>query len=149
MATIVYTKAIHNFLTKTIDLEDDTIKAALIKSSPAGSPDNKDHDFVDDVITGGVSTECDFTNYARKTLANVDVAIDDANNRVEVSWDAAVWTNAGGASNNTVGAMLIYWEVTNDADSVPIAYFDFGDVTTDGTDLTISCGSEGAIQGSG
>jgi hypothetical protein len=91
-------------------------------------------------IKAAANTECDFTNYARKTITSVTVTVDDTNNWVDVIIGNQVYAAAGGATNNTiVKAVLCYDSDTGtgtDANIVPMTYHDCS-ATTDGNELTL------------
>jgi hypothetical protein len=111
----------------------------LLKTTAAGAF-NPDLDFVSDLLAVGTVAECDFTNYARKTFT-ITAATDDANNRANFDAANQTWTAAGGATNNTPVAAVIYGN-TAGADSAKtlISYHDtgFGSVATNGGDFTIN-----------
>lgn len=117
---------------KKLDLNwtSNTIKALLLKAT---STVDKDHDTVAAVLSG--NNESDATGYVRKTLASKTVTVDDTNDRVDLGAASIVWTALGGATNNTLDRLIVYKEVTNDADSIPLVSFDVTK-TTDGTDFT-------------
>jgi hypothetical protein len=92
------------------------------------------------LILSGGSTECDFTNYARKTLAAADITAmtpDDANDWQVADTIDILWTAAGGATNNNLVKLVFCYNPTAGADStlVPLTHHDFA-LTTNGTDLT-------------
>ena len=99
----------------------------------------------DDLSTllAAANDECDFTNYARKTLTDAELASipapDDTNNRVDLDIPDLTWTSPGGATNNTIGKLLVCYDsdTTGGTDSniIPVTYHDFT-ATTDGNDLT-------------
>ena len=95
-------------------------------------------------ILAAANDECDFTNYARRVLTDTDLAVDvpdDTNDDFESAVSNWVIANAGGATNNTIGMLLICYDsdTTAGTDSaiVPLTMHDLT-VTTDGTQLTIS-----------
>lgn len=99
-------------------------------------------------ILGGLNTEADFTNYARKTGITGTVTVDDANNRVDVDLPDQTWTSAGGASNNTLTDLIVaYQESAADSGRVPLTCHDFA-VTTDGSDLTAQVNAAGFFRAS-
>lgn len=103
------------------------IKVALVKVQPAGLDTQAEVEnmvTMTDVITTAGATECDFTNYgARKSLTRTNWAEDTSNDRVNAVASLLTWTNAGGATNNTVlGA--VFYDATTD--------------TNDGTRLVLS-----------
>lgn len=121
------------------DLSTGTLRMLLLKTTAAGAFD-PDLDTVAALLAVGSVAECDFTNYTRKTLASVTRTVDDTNNRVAFDAADVTWTAAGGATNNTPAAAVIYLFVTNDSDSVPLSYHDtnFGSVATNGGDFTVA-----------
>jgi hypothetical protein len=92
-------------------------------------------------LLAGSNTEADFTNYARKILADADVtapAPDDTNNWQTADLPDQTWTSAGGATNNTLTKLIACYDPdsTGGADSalIPLTHHDFV-ATTDGNDL--------------
>lgn len=104
----------------------------------------RDVDVIDDFTT---LDEYDGTSYARQALANTSYDIDDPNFRVELTADPSVWTTLGVGSAQAEAA-IIYLHVTDDTDSLPIAYIDEGGFPFDGSgsDITITWNAEGALQ---
>lgn len=105
-------------------------------------------------LIAGTNTEADFTNYGRKVLTDTELASlpapDDTNNRRDLDIPDQTWTSAGGATNNTLGKLLVvYFPDTGGADStgVPCTYHDFS-VTTDGSDLTAQIAAAGFYRAS-
>jgi len=90
-------------------------------------------------ILAGATDEADFTNYARKTITSVTPTVDDTNDRLDVTMANITWTTAGGASNNSLGALLVCYDsdttTGTDANIIPLTKHDFV-ATTDGSDLT-------------
>lgn len=106
-------------------------------------------------LLAGSNTEADFTNYARKTITDADLAAlpspDDTNNRYDIDMPDQVYTSAGGATNNTlVKAIICYDSDTTagtDANIIPCAHYDFA-VTTDGSNLTMEINAAGFYRAS-
>ena len=94
------------------------------------------------VLGEGSTSEADFTNYARKTLAGVTGAVDNTGDKVTADFDDVVFTAAGGALNNTTTDVIIYEFKTNDADSVPLVQLD-AVFTTDGNNVTLQVNAAG------
>lgn len=132
------------------DLPQD-IRVALLKTSGNTTADTEqDAEFVGSLTTLG---EISATNYVRKALASEAVNEDAANNRAEFDAADVTWTALGGAANDTIGAILVYRHVTNDADSPLIAYIDgaifpgaASSLTTNGSDVVIQWNAEGILQ---
>ena len=144
MASLVYTRAKKNIADGTIDLDTHDIRVALLKVAASTSCDTE----ADAATISAFTTlgELVATNYVRKALADEAVNEDTANDRAEFDATDVTWTALGGAANDTIGAALIFKFVTNDADSIPIAYIDLTDTPTNGGDVTIQWNTEGIIQ---
>jgi hypothetical protein len=145
MASGAYQYGIMKVLDGTIDLDTTALKWFLAASSYTYNPD---HDGVDDL------TEITATNYtggfngSGRKSASVALAVDNTNNKVIVTFtDPATWTALGGATNATIGAIVLIREITNDAGSIPIVYLDFTDVTTNGGDFSVDMANAGANGG--
>lgn len=140
MADIVYNVAKTRIATGATDLDTSTLKMLLLKTTAAGA-------FNPDLVSvtalkavGGVA-EADFTGYVRKTLTSVTAAQDDTNDRANVDAANITWDPAGGATNNTPVAAVIYHDVDGtDANSKLVAYYDtnFGVIATNGSPYTVN-----------
>ncbi len=119
-----------------------TLKLLVLKAAGADAT-LKRLDTVAAVLAEGSTTEADFTDYARKTLASVTVTVDDAGDAVEVDAADVVFTAAGGATNNTATDVVIYEDVDGtDANAIPLVQLDAG-FTTDGNDVTLQVHADG------
>ncbi len=106
----------------------------------------KDRATLTAILTG--STEADFTNYARKTGLTGTVTVDNTNDRTDVDVADQTWTSAGGASNNTLAKLIVFYQDSAaDSGRVPLTGHDFV-VTTDGSDLTAQIASAGFYRAS-
>lgn len=115
-----------------------TYKALLLKS--VGYSFDKDHDFVADLTPG--SNEITASGYSRYTIVSPTRTINDTTDRIiySTSVSPAFGTIVAG---QTVGAMVLYRFVTNDADSILIGYYDLTDFATDGTPFGLIVGVNG------
>jgi hypothetical protein len=117
----------------------DALIVVLLKSSGLEADSVlKDYDDLASLLAAA-NDEADFTNYARKTVtASVTVTVDDTNDRVDMDMPDQTWTAAGGASNNTLGKLLICYDgdtgAGTDSAIIPLTAHDFT-ATTDGSDL--------------
>lgn len=105
-----------------------------------------DHDDLS-VLLAATNDEADATNYARKVVsASVTVTVDDANERVDLDLPDQTWTALGGATNNSIGKLLICYDndtaAGTDSNIIPLTYHDFV-VTTDGSDVTAQFAAAG------
>lgn len=122
MANLIYTKFLELVAKNDLDWETVVLRAMLERSTSTYSPD-KDHDDRGD-LTGFV--EISVGSYARRTLANAAVNLNDAADRVELDADDLAFGNL--ESGQTVKALVIYQQVGGD-DSTPnddilVAYID-------------------------
>jgi hypothetical protein len=132
MASFVYNQGALNIAGEAtaIDWEADTIKARLVASTVTP---NKD----DTSMTGYTAIGTD------QTLGTKTRAADTTNDRV--TFDAAdpTWTAVAGGS--TVGWVVLYKFVVNDAGSTPIACIDVADTATNGGDITVTFDATGCF----
>jgi hypothetical protein len=137
MASGAYSRGVLKVLDGTIDLDTTATKVGLAKSTYAPDPDEAS-------LTTFASSEADATGYtgafggAGRKAATVTLTEQTASNRVVSIIGDLTWTALGGATNNTLGFAVWLREITNDAASVPIAYFQFtSNVTTNGSDILV------------
>lgn len=106
----------------------------------------KDRATLTAVLSGSV--EGDFTNYGRKTGQTGTVTVDNTNDRVDVDVADQTWASAGGAANNTLAKLIVFYdEGGTDGTRIPLTAHDFV-VTTDGSDLIAQIASAGFYRAS-
>lgn len=94
-------------------------------------------------LLAAVNIEANFTNYARKTGLTGTVTVDNTNDWQTISVPNQTWTSAGGATNNTLAKLVVYYEeAAADSTRIPIVALDFV-ATTDGTDLIANFNAAG------
>jgi hypothetical protein len=101
----------------------DTIKARLVASSVTPAK-------ADSSMTGYTQIGTD------QTLGSKTKTKDTTNHREVFSAGTITWSAVAGGS--TVGWVVIFKFVTNDAGSTPIAVIDVTDTATNGSDLTLT-----------
>ena len=100
-----------------IDWENDTFKACLMKCT--FTPD-----YDDDTMDVAIGTfECNATDYQRIMLTNKALEIDDTLDVVNHKADDI--TFIANSDVGTVDKILIYKEVTDDTDSIPLLVLSF------------------------
>lgn len=105
----------------------------------------KDRDDLAAILANG-STEADFTNYARKTALTGTITVDDTNDRVDLDMPDQTWAGAGGATNNTLTKLIIFYqEAAADASRIPLVGLDFAETTT-GSDITAVLNAAGFLR---
>lgn len=111
-----------------INWSSDTIKARLVASSVTPTKD-------DTSMTGYTAIGTD------QTLGSKTFTEDTTNDRIVYDAADPTWTAVAGGS--TVGWVVVYKFVTNDAGSTPIFVIDITDTPTNGGDITITFASTG------
>lgn len=106
----------------------DTIKARLVASSATV---NKD----DTSLTPYTAIGTD------QTLGSKTFTEDTTNDRIVYDAADSTWTAV--AAGSTIGTVVIFKFVTNDAGSTPIAVIDVTDTATNGGDITIQYDATG------
>lgn len=104
----------------------------------------QDYDDLGTLIAHASTDEADFTNYTRKVIDTLDVdpLYTAASNRWDIDIADLVYTDAGGATNNTLVKLLVCIDGANDAARLPVSVHDLA-VTTDGTTLTVTIPTDG------
>lgn len=125
---------------------NDALIVVLLKASGLEADDTLNNYATLSTLLAASNDECDFTNYARKTLASVTITEDDTANHTDLDAADFTYSSAGGATNNTVGKAIICYDPDTtggtDADLVPVAYYDCS-FTTDGSDVTLQVATAG------
>lgn len=121
-----------------IDFDAHTFKIILMDDTFAFDKDA--HATLADISASEIPTGNGYTQQ-NKTLANVSVTEDDANDKAAVAWDDVTWTASGGdlgGAGQKIGSAVIYDD--DAADDTVIGCIDFG------TDYTIPDSSSLQIQ---
>jgi hypothetical protein len=124
-------------------LRNDDIRVLLVMTNTTADTEED----VDTISAFGTLDEYDGAAYARQQIANQATVEDEANDRGEFDGDDVTFATLG-VGTRQCQAALVYHHVTNDADSVPIAYIDQGGFPFDGNggNVTITWNAEGIIQ---
>lgn len=112
----------------------DAIIAVLCKTAEADAT-LADYDDLS-ALLAGTTDECDATDYVRKTITSgITITVDDANNRTDIDIGDITWTGIGGATNNTLAALLLCYDndtgAGTDANIIPLLKWDFVYTTAD------------------
>lgn len=142
MASNIYNKGMLK-LTKNdadfVDYLNDTIK--LLVLSPTGaSAFDVTHEFVSDVDANEV-TNSSGSGYERKTLSNKTILLDDVNNRVEYDADNPSYTAI--STNENLAAAVIFKDTGDDTTSPLLAFIEFADLVTNGSDVELKVNVDG------
>lgn len=140
-----------------VENNDPTNSAFIVVLLQAAEADATliDYDDLGALIGAAGNTEATFTNYARVTVTEADLAAlpapDDTNNRFDVDMPDIVWSSAGNGTNNNLVKMLITYDSDTtggtDANILPAAHYDFV-FTTNSGDLTAQFDAAGFYRAS-
>lgn len=131
MADIVFNQALGQVNKIAADGGDVRV---LLMQSIGNDVTLKDLDNLAAVIATG--SEANFTGYSRKTVANLANTVDDGTDIQKSAFDDVVWDPAGGTTDNTIISVIVFLQVTNDNDSIPLTKHDVS-FTTNGSSVTI------------
>jgi len=138
----------HNAFRRGMDTLTDFSKVASMKAAlfqKAYVP-NPDHETINDVKA--IGSECDATNYARKTISNWVFTCADASNRFQVtSSDSFTWATLGNGTNNSLDTLILFYDTdTTDTNAYVMCCLYLGSrVSTNGGNLKVSFSSTGVI----
>ena len=111
----------------------DSLIAVLLQSANLVSDGTlRDYDDLAAVLAG-TSDEADFAGYSRQNLANVNVTIDDTNNRVDITCDDPSWSPT---ASQALGKIIFCYKPSStavDADIIPLFADDFAVTVSTGT----------------
>lgn len=148
MANGVFASAKGRMVEKaTLPIGTDAIMVLLLKSTGLQA-DATLRNYTNLATLLGSNTEADFTNYARKLITSgMTTVVNTGVGTGVCTWDIPdiTWTAAGGATNNTLGKMIVAYRPTSstlDSGCLPLTFHDFT-ATTTGTDLLASIAGTG------
>lgn len=149
MADFVYNVAKKAMLDGALDLDTsgDDIRVLLLE---AATDENADDTTVQAVLARAGTTELTSTGYTRSdgTLTGESTTQDDTDDEGVFDADNATFSTVSQAGSETVVAFVIYKHVTDDTDSIPIAFVDSATglpLTPNGSDIQIQWAAEGII----
>lgn len=144
MASLIYNNMMLALVKGDLDMQEGQadLRVALLMTNTTADTEEEV------ALMNGFTTldEMNGTNYVRKTLGSQAVAIDTAADRVEFDHEDLTWTALGNGTRNIQG-MLLLQHVTNDTDSIPLAFIEFSaSQAPGGSDFTVQVNAEGLIQ---
>lgn len=156
MANFGFNIAKSQMLGGQLDLDTDTLRMLLIKTYGTADGTLADYDDLQAFLGDSGIVEADAASYGRVTVTNPAITTNDTDDRGELDFDDVVFSSLGDGSGtdgtgseNTIKAAVLYKQVgaddTTPGDDIPIALYDIQDTQTDGTDFTLSVGSNGAV----
>jgi hypothetical protein len=136
MATAVarfYQRGLDDILWDVISLSTDTLKLVPVNTTYVFDPDHTLFDNSANDSTDPSFCEIVATNYtgghggAGRKTATISHQVDNSANRVVLTIADVTWSAIGGATNDTLGAVLLIKENAADTSARLIAYIEFKD----------------------
>lgn len=150
MASFIFDSAKGRWVEKfLLPVGGDNIVVVLLQSSGLQADATlNNHVFLSQLLAAG-NTEATFTNYSRKVLSAADLSVSVNTGTGVTTVDAVdqVWASAGGALNNTMGAICTCYRPTSgslDSAVLLLTKHDFATTTTGGA-LTATVPSIGTV----
>ena len=135
MASKIYLKGLEQAFLGNLDIANDTIQALLVTD---GYTFAQTHNFVSAVVAHEAA------GTSRQTLGSKTVTIDTANGRIEIDAENPTFPTVSGSQN--ISGIVIFKQVTNDADSFLIAFGDATDLAGNGSGITVPFDADGFVQ---
>jgi len=141
--SFAYTRAAEALGKADLDLDTIHLRAFLVMSNTTADTE-RGANVVDDFTT---LDEYDGAAYVRKTLAGVTLTRNDTDHRIELAADPIVWTALGIGTRQCVG-VVVYAFVTDDTDSIPLAFVNGTGFPFDGggSTVTVTPNAAGIVQ---
>lgn len=150
MASLIFDSAKGRWVEKfMLPIGGDNIVVVLLQSSGLQADATLNNYATLSALLAGGNTEATFTNYSRKVLAAADLSVSVNTGTGVTTVDSVdqVWNAAGGALNNTLGAICFCYRPTSgslDSAILPLTKHDFATTTTGGN-LTATVPSIGTV----
>ena len=146
----VFNVAKRGIIDGTIDIQADTLRVLLYTTSPNADLTDAQLDLttVANVEADAAFAEATHASYTgqgasgRLTLGARTASTDNTNNRSEQDAADLTWT---ALNSFTITGALLFKFVTNDSDSIPIAYYNLADTTCNGGDIILQWNVEGFL----
>jgi hypothetical protein len=151
MADVLYTAGKTSIIDRTIDWVNDTIKVILVGTATPYTP-SAAHVYVTasgvgtSELTGVSGYTRGYAGAGRKSLASKTISISGTDCKLDAAdlvAGSTGWT-ALGAGDTIAGAVLVK-EVTSDALSLLICYFDLTDTPCNGSDIWLTFSGSGLL----
>jgi hypothetical protein len=139
---VLYNAARRGILDGTLSLSGDTLKFMLVSSVYVPDLDHATVSQVSADEISGTGYAAGFGGAGRKEMTGKAFLTNNVTNRASLDCDNPSWP---AISAGTIGAIVIIKEVTNDGDSLPIAYIDVANFATTGATYTHVVPAEGII----
>lgn len=122
-----------------LPLGTDALELILLQGTVVADATMRDYATVAAILAA--NTECTATNYARIVLGAgaPTVAVNNTTDVQTFTFSNPTWTSLGGATNNTINALIVAYRATSgaaDSAKIPLSKHDVASLVTTGTNVT-------------
>lgn len=139
MASRLYNEGALKLLDRTVDYISDNIAVLLVDNTYSF---DVSHEFVDDL--SGEAVNDTGSGYARIALEGKDISLNASANAVVFDSNDVSYTAI--ATTNTLAGAVLYKDTGSDATSDLVAFIDFADLSTNGSDVDLQINTNGLFR---
>ena len=139
MASNIYNNGLLKILDRTVDYASDNIAVLLVGNSYTF---DVSHEYVDDLSDEAVNDTG--SGYARLSLASKTITLNTSANAVVFDCGDISYTDI--ATTNTLAGAVIYKDSGTDSTSDLVAFIDFADIVTNGSDIDLQINANGLFR---
>lgn len=139
MASRLYNQGALKLLDRTVDYASDNIAVLLVDNTYSF---DVSHEFVDDL--SGEAVNDTGSGYARIALEGKDISLNASANAVVFDSNDVSYTAI--STTNTLAGAVLYKDTGSDATSDLVAFIDFADLSTNGSDVDLQINANGLFR---
>ena len=139
MASNIYNNGLLKILDRTVDYVSDNVAVLLVDNAYTFS---ETHEYVSNV-SGEVVNDIG-SGYARQSLASKTITLNTSANAVV--FDCADISYTAIDTTNTIAGAVIYKDSGTDSTSDLVAFIDFADIITNGSDIDLQINANGLFR---
>lgn len=139
MASRLYNQGALKLLDRTVDYASDNIAVLLVDNNYSF---DISHEFVSNI--SGEAVNDTGSGYARVALEGKDISLNASANAVVFDSNDVSYTAI--STTNTLAGAVLYKDTGSDATSDLVAFIDFADLTTNGSDVDLQINANGLFR---
>jgi len=139
MASNIYNNGLLKILDRTVDYVSDNVAVLLVGNSYTF---DVSHEYVSNVSDEAVNDTG--SGYARLALASKTITLNTSANAVVFDCGDISYTDI--ATTNTLAGAVIYKDSGTDSTSDLVAFIDFADIVTNGSDIDLQINANGLFR---
>lgn len=139
MASNIYNNGLLKVLDRTVDYVSDNVAVLLVGNTYTF---DESHEFVSNISDEAVNDTG--SGYARQSLASKTITLNTSANAVV--FDCADISYTAITTTNTLAGAIIYKDSGTDSTSDLVAFIDFADIVTNGSDIDLQINANGLFR---